>query len=44
MSVGSIVGGYAPLLWGGSTFSLSSILLGALGGFLGIYAGYKISE
>ncbi len=44
MAVGGAVGGYVPLLWGGSTFSMSSILFTALGGFLGIYVGYKLSE
>mgnify|MGYP003553230288 FL=1 len=44
MAVGSTAGGYIPLLWGGSTFSMSSIILAALGGFLGIYTGYKLSQ
>lgn len=43
MFIGSGIGSYVPLLWGGSVFSLSSILFGALGGFLGIWAAYKIS-
>jgi hypothetical protein len=43
MIVGSAIGGYLPLLWGGSTFSFPSILLGALGGILGIWIGFKIS-
>lgn len=44
MFVGSIVGGYVPLIWGGSTFSFSSVLLAGVGGFTGIYAGYKLSR
>jgi hypothetical protein len=43
MVFGSFAGSYLPALWGGSIFSLSSILLGAVGGLLGIWAGYKIS-
>lgn len=44
MSVGFILGGYIPLLWGAGLFSVSSLLLGALGGGLGIWAGYKLSQ
>ncbi len=43
-AVGSTVGSFIPLLWGGSEFSISSILLGALFGIVGIYAGFKISR
>lgn len=43
MIVGSLAGGYAPMLWGGSVFSISSIILGAIGGFAGIWIGYKIA-
>lgn len=42
--VGSIAGGYVPLLWGGSVFSLSSIFLSAIGAFAGIWLGFKISQ
>ena len=42
MIVGSVAGGYIPLLWGESAFSVSSILFSALGGFTGIWIGYKI--
>lgn len=44
MIVGSAAGGYVPLMWGGSAFSFSSIVLAAVGGFLGIWFGYKISN
>jgi uncharacterized membrane protein YeaQ/YmgE (transglycosylase-associated protein family) len=43
MIVGSFVGGYLPVLWGGSVFSISSILWSAVGAFAGIWIGYKIS-
>jgi hypothetical protein len=42
--LGSIAGGYVPALWGGSVFSMSSILLSAVGSFLGIWAGFKIGS
>lgn len=42
-TVGSIVGGYAPLLFGFSAFSLESVICGALGGMIGIYAGYRLA-
>jgi hypothetical protein len=41
---GSIVGGYLPLLWGGSVLSVTSIILSAVGGFAGIWFGYKIGS
>ena len=44
LTVGSVGGGYLPLLWGGDFFSFTSIALSALGGFLGIWAGFKIGE
>jgi hypothetical protein len=44
MFIGSIVGGYIPSLWDASLFSMSSLFLSALGGFLGIWAGYKLGE
>jgi hypothetical protein len=41
--VGLSIGSYVPLLWGASVFSLSSVLLGAVGGLLGVWIGYKAS-
>ncbi len=41
MAVGSILGGYIPLLWEADSFSMSSIIFTALGGFIGIWIGYK---
>lgn len=42
--IGSTAGSYLPLLWGGSVFSMESIFLSAIGGFIGIYFGYKLSK
>jgi hypothetical protein len=44
MFIGSTVFSYIPLLWDGSFLSFSSIILGAVGSLLGIYAGYKAAD
>ena len=44
MFLGTITGGYIPSLWGANMFSMSSLLLSASGGFLGIWIGYKLGE
>ena len=42
--LGSIIGGYIPLLWGDSAFSLASVFLSTVGGFFGIYIGYTLGQ
>ena len=42
--VGSAVGGFIPMIWGGSAFGMSSLLFSSLGAILGIYAGYKLGQ
>jgi hypothetical protein len=42
--VGSTIGSYIPLLWGGSLLSLASIWFGVLGGIVGIWIGYRLSK
>ena len=42
--VGSTIGGYVPVLWGGEILSLAGVLCTLLGGLLGIWAGYKIGQ
>lgn len=44
MFIGSSLGSYLPALWGASLFSFSSIILGAVGGIAGIWAGFKLSQ
>ena len=44
MIIGSAIGGYLPIVWGGNLFSFSAIFLTALGGMLGIWLGFKISR
>lgn len=40
--IGSSVGSAIPLLWGDSYLSMTSVLLTAVGGFAGIWIGYKL--
>lgn len=44
MFIGSTIGGLVPSLWGEGMLSFSSIILTAVGGIIGIYAGFKISN
>jgi hypothetical protein len=41
---GSTLGSFLPSLWGAGGLSMSSVLFGAIGGVLGIWAGYRISR
>jgi hypothetical protein len=42
MILGSLAGGYIPLIWGESAFSMSSVIFSGVGALLGIWIGYKI--
>lgn len=44
MTIGSIVGAYVPLLWGDGALSLSSVILSAVGGGVGVWIGYKLGD
>ncbi len=44
MLVGSVAGGYVPLLWGDSAFSLSAVFTSGIGAMLGIYLAWKITR
>jgi hypothetical protein len=37
-------GGYLPAVWGGDLFSISSVMLSAVGGLVGIWLGYRLGE
>ena len=37
--VGSTIGSLVPGLWGADIFSYSSVLLGGVGGFIGLWIG-----
>ena len=41
---GCFAGGYVPVLWGASSFSLESLLFGVVGAVAGIWVGVRISE
>ncbi|VAW31747.1 hypothetical protein MNBD_CPR01-266 [hydrothermal vent metagenome] len=40
--IGSTVGGMLPNLWGSNMLSMSSVILTAVGGVLGIWIGLKL--
>jgi hypothetical protein len=42
--IGSTIGGYLPVLWGGDILSFSGIFFSLAGGLLGIWAGYRIGQ
>lgn len=44
MFIGSIIGGYVPVLWGEDLLSFISISTSGIGALVGIYLGYKISN
>ncbi|MFA5030231.1 MAG: hypothetical protein WC495_01405 [Patescibacteria group bacterium] len=44
MFIGSFVGGWVPTLWGANPLGLESVLGGLIGGFLGIWGGFKLSK
>jgi hypothetical protein len=44
ITIGGLIGGYIPVIFGQSAFSMVSILAGAAGSFVGLWAGYKIGN
>ncbi len=44
MTIGSIIGGYVPTLFGAGWLSYSSILFSGIGSIVGILVGYKLSN
>jgi len=44
MTIGSIIGGYVPTLFGAGLISYSSVLFSGIGGILGVWIGYKLSN
>jgi hypothetical protein len=42
--VGSTVGGMLPSMWGDDMLSLSGFVLSAVGGVVGIWAGYRLAK
>ncbi len=43
-SIGSTVGGLVPALWGAGAFSGWGVVLAFVGGFVGIWAGWKVAN
>ena len=44
MTIGSVVGGYIPMLWGADMFSMWSILGSGIGAIAAIFVMYKINN
>lgn len=44
MIIGSTIGGFIPSLWGSGLFSYAGILGNAIGGIVGIFVGFKLSN
>jgi hypothetical protein len=42
--VGSTVGSFIPTLWGDSALSFMSIITSTIGGLVGIWGGFKLSQ
>jgi uncharacterized membrane protein YeaQ/YmgE (transglycosylase-associated protein family) len=42
--VGSTVGSLIPSMWGAGMLSVASLVLSAVGGVVGIWAGYKADQ
>ena len=42
--VGTFVGGYVPVLWGASAFSVTSLVFSAAGGAAGVWLGVRFSD
>ena len=42
--IGSTVGGYVPALWGADFFSISGIVASTVGGIIGVWLGFRVSE
>lgn len=44
VTMGMVLGGALPSLWGGSQLGLASLFLGTLGGLAGVWAGVSLSS
>lgn len=42
VGVGMVVGGFVPVVWGGSALGLASLVLGSLGGVAGLWLATKL--
>lgn len=44
MTIGSVIGGYIPTLFGAGFLSYSSVLFSGIGAIIGVWIGYKLSN
>lgn len=44
MTIGSIIGGYLPTLFGVDAISYTSVITSSIGAIIGIIIGYKLSS
>jgi uncharacterized membrane protein YeaQ/YmgE (transglycosylase-associated protein family) len=44
ITVGGLIGGYIPVLFGQDGFSVASLVGGTIGSFVGLWAGYKLGN
>ena len=42
--IGGAIGGYIPVIFGANNISMSAIFGSAIGSFVGIWIGYKVSQ
>jgi len=42
--IGSTIGSFVPMIWGGDMLSFSSIIFGGLGGIAGIIIFFKLAQ
>jgi hypothetical protein len=43
VGVGMVLGGFVPVVWGGSALGLASLVFGSLGGVAGLWLAAKLS-
>jgi hypothetical protein len=43
VGVGMVVGGFVPVVWGGSALGLASFVFGSLGGVAGLWLAAKLT-
>jgi hypothetical protein len=43
-TLGMLVGGFVPTMWGASSLGLQSLLFSGVGGVVGVLAGLRMAE
>jgi hypothetical protein len=43
-TLGMLVGGFVPTMWGASSLGLESLLFSGVGGVAGVFAGLRIAD